>query len=159
MRLIPLSQGLFAKVDDADYDAVMQFKWYARKNGRGIYAARRIVKANGKTAVQYMHQFLIPGVPRVDHRDGNGLNNQRYNLRPATHQQNMQGFRQPKTGTTSKFRGVCWHKQHGKWQAQIKVDGRTKFLGHFTIEEDAARARDKATLKYYGPDAHFNFPI
>lgn len=146
-------------VDDADYDAVMQFKWFAQKKiNRGFYAARNTYK-DGKRGYQYLHQFLLPGVPEIDHADGDGLNDQRHNLRPATHQQNCRGFRYKKIGASSRFRGVSWSEERQKWEAKLKADGKTIHMGRFTIEEDAARARDKATLKYYGPDAQFNFPI
>lgn len=77
MKTIPLTRGLVALVDDADYEAVSQFKWRAVKNGRRFYAKRTIPKAFGIASghFQFLHQFLMPGVARVDHRDGNGLNN------------------------------------------------------------------------------------
>lgn len=158
MRTIALTQGKVALVDDADYEAVNAHKWYAKKIGRGWYAMRGVRRFDGKWITQSLHQFLMPGVSEIDHRDGNGLNNQRENIRPSTRQQNQQRFRSKPVGATSKFRGVSWHKGNRRWEASIKVDGKNIYLGNSTIEEDAARIRDKATLKYYGPDAHFNFP-
>lgn len=159
MRLIPLTQGKFAMVDNADYEAVSQFKWHAEKGRHGFYAVRNIIRADGKKRIQYLHQFLMPGVPQIDHRDGNGLNNQRCNIRPATHQLNGRGFRSKEFGATSQFRGVSWNQKRQKWETQIFVAGKRVFLGYFTDEIESAIARDKATLKYYGPDAQFNFPI
>lgn len=159
MKEIPLSQGKVALVDDADYEAVNIHKWYALKIGYTFYAVRNILKPDGKRTTQYLHQFLMPGVPRVDHRDGNGLNNWRENLRPATHKQNLRGFCHKMTGTSSKFRGVCWHKKALKWEARIVVNGHKIHLGLFSVETDAARARDVAALKYYGEGAQLNFKV
>lgn len=155
MKTIPLTQGQVALVDDADYEAVSQFKWYFNKG----YAARNILKPDGKRSIQYLHRFLMPGVAEVDHRDGNKLNDQRENLRSVTHQQNCQGSCRKRPGSTSKFRGVTWNKQCGKWQSQIMVDGKNICLGWFTEEAASARARDVAAIKYCGPSAHLNFPL
>lgn len=159
MKLIPLTQGKFAMVDDADYEAVSQFKWHVDKKGRRFYAARTLYKPGGKRTNQYIHQLLMPGVSRVDHRDGNGLNYQRENLRPATNRQNAQGFCHKKLGSTSKYRGVCWDKKVSKWMAYITVNSRLKFLGYFIDETKAAHAYDSAAIFYFGEWASTNFPI
>lgn len=159
MKLIPLTQGKFAMVDDADYESVNAHKWFAMEHGREFCAARNILRPDGKRRVQYMHRFLMPGVAEVDHKNGDALNNSREkNLRPVTHQQNMRGFRRKAIGKTSRFRGVSWDRSRFKWKAEIEVDGKRKFLGRFDSEEDAARARDAAARKYFGDGAHLNFP-
>lgn len=159
MKTIPLTQGKVALVDDADYGAVSQFKWYAAKMGRRFYAARALPRAGGKQVIQLLHQFLVPGTSGVDHRDGDGLNNQRFNLRPATHRQNGQGFRHKAAGTTSRFRGVYWNKRKKKWHARLKRNGNPAHLGYFSDETKAARAYDEAARKYFGDFASPNFPL
>lgn len=157
MKTILLTQGKVALVDDADYAATSQFKWHAQKSGRCWYAKRNVLRPDGKQTTQYLHQFLIPGVPEIDHEDGNGLNNQRYNLRPCSHKENVRAF-QNKRGDTSSFRGVSWNKARRKWQASI-YPGRTIYLGLFISEIEAARARDTAALKHFGEIAQLNFPV
>lgn len=156
MKTIPLTQGLVALVDDADFEAVNAFNWCADRRDRRWYASRKI---KGTNKQQYLHRFLLPESPRVDHRDGDGLNNQRKNLRPATRSQNMQGFQRKPRGTSSIYRGVTWSTKRNKWVAQIGFDGKGHFLGHFNVEADAARARDIASLKFFGKDAGLNFPL
>lgn len=159
MKLIPLTQGQFAMIDDADYEAVSAHTWHAQKSGGGFYAYRGVKKPNGKWTLQALHQFLMPGVGRIDHRDGNRLNDQRENLRPATCRQNGQGSQKKRLGTHSRFRGVTWHKRDLKWQAQINVNGKDLFLGYFTDEVAAAHAYDSAALLYFGEFASPNFDI
>lgn len=159
MKTIPLTQGKVAMVDDADFEAVNAHKWYAHNIGRRWCARRNVRKTDGKQTGQFLHQFLMPGVAEIDHRDGDALNNQRVNIRPATRRQNQQGFRWKEIGTTSNFRGVSWDKFHRKWKAQIQLGSRRTHLGYFEVEKDAAHAYDAAARKYFVDGfIHLNFP-
>ena len=61
-------------------------------------------------------------------------------------------------GKTSRFKGVCWDKSKGKWQAGITINRRYIFLGRYADETDAARAYDAAALAAWGEFARLNFP-
>ena len=156
MKEITLSQGKIALVDDADYQLVSQFKWHAEKRKCDIwYAKRNLYKPDGMRTTQYLHQFLIPGAQDIDHRDGNGLNNQRENIRPCTHAQNMCNAKRQSAGS-SRFKGVSY--RYRKWQAGIRFQSKSYHLGSFLIEEDAARAYDAAAKQFHGSFARLNFP-
>lgn len=85
----------------------------------------------------------------IDHIDGNRSNNTMKNLREATHQQNCCNTPR-RLDNTSSIRGVSWHKQHNKWQAQITFDSVNKFLGCFDNINDAKNAYITASEKYHG---------
>jgi hypothetical protein len=106
-----------------------------------------------------MHR-LITGAPagvEVDHRNGNGLDNRRSNLRLATTSQN-QGNQRLSRANTSGFKGVHWDKHRAKWKASIAGDNNDKHLGHFTDPSEAAHAYDSAARLRFGRFASVNFP-
>lgn len=151
-KIIPLTKGQSATVDDADFEWLAQWKWYAQSNGAGgFYAARREGRPR---ALVYMHR-LINATPDgfvTDHIDGNGLNNQRLNLRTASQLQNMMNRRGKKRGT-SKFKGVTLSPGSNKtkvWAAGIRLNGKLKFLGRFATEEEAGAAYACAAKAHYG---------
>lgn len=154
---VPLSAGHVAIVDAADAGQVLQYKWSA-KQGRGtIYGRRNVRRPDGTYASQSLHQFLT-GYELTDHRNGDGLDNRRANLREATPGENGQNCRK-RSHNTSGFKGVTWHKHRRKWLAQIKPgDGKNRFLGYFLTAEEAARAYDSAARELHGEYAAVNFP-
>lgn len=160
MRLIPLSQGLFAQVDDADYDYLRQWKWYAQKRTNTVYAT-----SHDKATVILMHRLILGLTDRyslTDHIDHNGLNNQRSNLRAASYSQNNSNRRSQKN-SLSKYLGVSLNIQKRKdrvyryWTAHIGKNNKRIRLGYFKTEEDAARAYDEAAKVHHGEFASLNF--
>lgn len=159
MKEIVLSNGMKTLVDDDDYEILSQHRWHAHvhKNKRGtiVYAeSRRMVKR--VVVRQSMHRLIVGAVSGelVDHRDGDGLNNQRANLRKCTRAEN--GRNAAKTGGrlgTSKFKGVDLHVGTGRWRARVG----SLYIGLFESEEDAARAYDSAAKELFGDFARANF--
>lgn len=155
---IELTQGYKALVDDEDYEYLSQFKW--RYHGDG-YA----VGANKKVSYLNMHRIILERKlgreltkdENTDHRDLDKLNNTRDNLRLATQSQNMANVSKH-PNTSSRFKGVGWHKNTGKWQARITVKGKNTHLGLFYDEEEAAKVYDRQALLAFGEFAYLNFP-
>ena len=154
MKRIPLTKGHYALVDDQDYALVSRYNWCAAtKKNYTAYAVRSTRKAiEGVRKTQQMHR-LIMGVTdptvKIDHKDGNGLNNRRENLRKATSAQNQFNRRVPTTNTSGCV-GVVWHKRRKRWRAQISGNRQYMFLGDFKSKSQAARARALAVSKYHG---------
>ena len=154
-KQIPLTQGFLATVDDADFDWLSQWKWRVRKSRKTIYACRDSKKGElqGQRRTIDMH-LIINGRQlgmQTDHRDGNGLNNTRANLRIATIAQNAQNRRPV---GASLYKGVCWHKREQKWLARIRINGKFIELGRFTNEKDAAAAYNTAAKNHFGEFAY-----
>ena len=148
MKLIPLSRGLFAKVDDADFAELSRFKWSAVKTKAGFYAVRteRGFEAIGrKRRCILMHRVLTQPQGRqvVDHQDRDTLNNQRSNLRVCSQSENMLNAPSHRD-SVSRFKGVSLHKGTGKWAAQF----RHRKLGLYPTEEAAAAAYNRAALEH-----------
>lgn len=150
---IPLTQGKFALIDEDDFEEVSRYRWHVVgvKDDKP-YAMNRVNRL-------FMHRLITKALPGelVDHRNCDGLDNRRTNLRIATKSLNTANQR-PKRGGTSKYKGVYQPKSSTLWVAYITKDQKRTYLGSFISEEDAAHAYDMAAIKLFGEFARVNFP-
>lgn len=149
---IELTKNKIATISADDYDKVKDFKWlYNQTSANTGYAATFYTDEDGSKKILYMHKLLLVAEEGyiVDHKDGDTLNNTRDNLRQVTVQQN-QFNRRKHSNNTSGFKGVCFHKRAGKWQATITKDGKKTFLGYYTTPEQASIAYQAAATALFG---------
>jgi hypothetical protein len=144
-------------VDNEDFAWLNQWKWNVIKGLNNYYASRNSRK-NGIKELIYMHRLIMntPKNMEVDHKDHNGLNNQKSNLRNCTQSQNQKNKR---ASGKSKYLGVTHYKHRNKYDyiaSQISMNGKIVRLGYFKTEKEAAIAYNEATLKYHGEFANFN---
>ena len=155
---LPLSRGLYAVIDAADFELVGQHKWCAIPS-RATWYAWRGIRAKGPGRMVSLHQTIFPAPPgmKVDHIDGDGLNNRRANLRHCTNQENCrnQGLAR---NNRSGFKGVSWYPNSGKWVATIWDGKRKVFLGYYADPVEAARSYDATARALFGAFARPNFP-
>jgi HNH endonuclease/AP2 domain len=145
-------------IDAEDWPRISGIKWSVSSDGgTRMYVSTRI---EGKK--NYLHRVLLKAPPgkRVDHRNGDSLDNRKENLRLASHQQNMFNRRKSHTfkgkPTASTFKGVTWERSRGRYKARIKKNGIYHYLGLFDNPRKAALAYDHAALDMFGEFAHTN---
>lgn len=157
-KLIPLTRGMFAVVDDDLFDKLSRYKWHAVKPHRKFYAATSVT-LEGVTYSIYMHRMVVglDGITglEVDHRDGDGLNNQKQNLRASNRSENMRN-RGKNSNNTSGYKGVYFCSRTKRWRARIQTNGIYTHLGRFATPEAAAAAYDAAAAKLHGEFARLN---
>lgn len=150
MKQISLTRGLFALVNDSDFEWLNQWKWCAFV-GRGgkYYAVRSTPRPNRKTI--YMHVFIADtsGGKKTDHKNGDTLDNRRRNLRACENKQNLWNSGRRKDNTSG-FKGVSWNSKAEAWEARIRVHPMRLHLGFFPMPDLAAKAYQIAARKYHG---------
>lgn len=165
MKLIPLTQGKFAQVDDEDYERINKYKWCAHKQPDTYYAVRTCIIKGKQVTLQMHREILLLDTLKesdlklvCDHKSRNGLNNQKSNLRICTKSQNLCNSKSRKN-STSKYLGVYKsinNKKYIYWVAGIQVNKTKIYLGCFKNEIDAAKAYNDAAVKYHGEFANIN---
>lgn len=144
-------------VDDEDYEELNKYEWYLMSiyhTKSKIFYARRY----GNDNAILMHRVVLglqSSKEHGDHVDGNGLNNQKYNLRSSTHSQNQANSKK-KPNSFSEYKGVVKREKRRKFQSEIRVGGKKINLGNFTDEQQAALAYNKAAIRYFGEFAKLN---
>lgn len=160
MATIPLTQGKMALIDDEDLERCLAHKWCAfqpKRRPGAWYAVTGIRKPDGRKTTMALHRFLM-GNPKgmdVDHRDGDGLNNRRLNIRVATRSQNIANQVRRSHGK-SRYKGVS-KTTGGKYFSYIKPKQEYIYLGVFSSEREAAQAYDCAAVLHFGAFASLNF--
>ena len=158
MKLIKLTQGKFAKVDDENFEWLSQFKWCFDSAG---YAVRNVYSKDSRGRkvhkAIYMHRLVLgtPEGKQTDHINGDGLDNQLSNLRIASCSENAfnQGAHKD---SRSGIKGVSWHARNQAWVGQIRIGGKRISLGYFKDINAATRAYNAAAIKYHGSFARLN---
>ncbi|MBB5150284.1 HNH endonuclease [Ureibacillus thermosphaericus] len=134
-------------IDKDDFDKVNEFSgtWSAKKDGNTHYAEIR----NGKSFIK-IHRLIMNynGNKVIDHKNGNGLDNRKSNLRIVTHKVNSRN-RKPSKNNKSGVTGVGYNKSSNKWEVQIKVDGKSKYLGLFNELQEAKEMRKVGEIVYW----------
>lgn len=152
MKKIKLTQGKYALVDNEDYEYLNQWKWYCHVDVKGHTSyAKRTVNIKGRNSIAvHMHRKIV-GAKRgqlVDHKNRNGLDNRRKNLRVVTGYQNQ--WNRKKIKSSSKYRGVSWHALSLKWMARLSHRNKKIYLGTYKTQREAYEVYMKAILKYRG---------
>jgi hypothetical protein len=161
MKEIPLTCNQTAIVDDEDFERVSKLKWRAMKCIRDGQIRWYGAHSNPDHTTTLLHRFVMnaPAGMQVDHRDGNGLDCRRHNLRVCTNAQNAANSAKKKGSST--YKGVYLDRDAAtarRWAAHIRVNYAYKWLGRYVTEEEAARAYDDAARAAFGKFACVNFP-
>lgn len=136
-------------VDDEDFDLMSRRKWALQKTSNSFYAQRQI-----KGVKKYAHRLIMnEPLELIDHIDGNGLNNQKSNLRICDHSGNSRNSIKPITNKSG-YKGVCYSK--GAYYVGIYVDNKRIHIGSFKDAIEAAKAYNNAAIKYHGEFARLN---
>lgn len=155
MKRVLLTKGKFALVDDEDFEKVSKFRWYAEKaKGKNKFYA-----AHKRDKKKYLHRFVMrdPKGKQIDHRNNDGLDCRKMNLRVATNQQNrMSSVKTKRNKKSSRYKGVTFDKRSGRFIAQIMKAGKHFHLGSSLNQKDCAKMYNKAALKLFGSFAKLN---
>ena len=139
-KTIPLTKGYKAMVDDEDYEMLVAVgKWHAHRSRNVEYAEHLTPHVNGKQTTVKMHHLILhtPRGMQIDHIDGNGLNNQKNNLRVVTNRINHMNR---KWERKSQYPGITWERRRKHWVAQAQINGKHIHIGSYPTEELAHQA-------------------
>ncbi len=154
---VPLTKGYEAVIDAADVPLVGGHAWHAKehfdRNGKlkVVYAARNTTIAPGRQKTLRMHREIL-GAPEdleIDHRDSNGLNNRRQNLRPATEAENIRNARL-RRDNKSGVKGLSWVSRDKVWRTCVYADGKVAFVRYFKCRSAAEQALAEARTRLHG---------
>lgn len=157
MPELTLTNGHVLLFDEEDSELISQHNWHAWRcrPTAPYYAATNVKLSNGKKTIKYLHRLLAgESGMEVDHRNGNGLDNRRSNLRISTRQQNAANIGLSKANKSG-YKGVCWIKRRNSY----KVTFQLKHLGYFKDAWEGAQAYNAAAIQTNGEFARLNTQI
>jgi len=158
MREIPLTRGKIALVDDKDFTELSKVKWTAHKGLHTWYAKRKVAGRHVAMHREILGLTFGDGI-LIDHKDFDGLNNQRHNLRICNKQQNSAHTLSRRARKRGHYRGVGKFRDKTRtkpWVARIGLQGKFYSLGVFYTEEAAALAYNLAAQRHFGEFARLN---
>ena len=146
-KIIPLTKGKFAKVDNEDFDRLNNYTWSLNCDGYAV-----------NSQVGLMHRFIIntPNDMKTDHINHDRLYNRKHNLRTCTNQQNQMN-RSINVLNNSGYKGVYKYEKYNKWMSRIKINGKTKYIGLYNSPLEAAKSYDEKAKELFGEFANTNF--
>jgi hypothetical protein len=160
LKILSKAHGIkTAYIGYMDWGKVKKYKWHLNKGRKDLFYLATNITYNGKRKKTLVHRLITntnyKGVKIVDHINHNGLDNRQFNLRLASPSDNSRNTRKAKN-TSSKYKGVCWHKRDRFWNAHIFVKGRLVFLGNYESETEAALMYNEAARQAFGEYACLN---
>lgn len=161
---IDTTKGYVILVDIIDIDVSM-INWWAvsSKLTDNIYVKGYIDKKEvfiHRVIMEKMINRKLLNTEHIDHINHNGLDNRRTNLRIVTRSENLENRKKGSLfagkPTTSKYKGVTFHKRDQKWYAQIVKDCKHIHIGTFMSEQEAAIAYNIKAKELFGNFAKLN---
>ncbi|MCK4260426.1 MAG: HNH endonuclease [Halanaerobiales bacterium] len=155
-------------VDDEDFERVNKYKWHVYSSRNTFYAITNLPSYRHPISRKrirkglLLHRFVMEAKEgeEVDHRNHDGLDNRKENLRVATGSQNHRNRQKSESfcgePCTSKYKGVSWQKSTKKWRTRIDLNKKQHYIGSFTDEIEAAKAYNKAASTHFGEFAYLN---
>lgn len=145
-------------IDDDDYGMVNKYSWNISIKDKNEYASAYLLGSGHRGTRIYAHRLIMNAErgQHIDHKNGDGLDNRRGNLRISTNQENHFNTRK-KSKSSSIYKGVTWENRRKHWVAQIMIDGKHIYIGKFDSEVDAAKAYDSRAKELFGDFANLNF--
>jgi hypothetical protein len=157
MKIIKLNSrkypGHKVIVDDEDFEELSRYNWHpANSHDKKVaYAKGHIdgILIKMHRFILKIHEYDIKN-KLIDHKDQNGLNNQKDNLRICDNSKNKQNANKRKVKCSSKYKGVSFNKALCKWQSYIMINQKRFHIGYYNIEEDAALAYNEKAIELFG---------
>lgn len=156
------AENLWAIIDLEDLERVISFPytWYAKLNksiGKYYVYTSEYCTETKRCKPIFLHQFIVDAKGKtVDHKNNDGLDNRKSNLRVVLDKNNSTNRRSKNKNNTSGYRNVCWSKSYNKWIVQMQVNKKHKVLGQFDDVHEAGKFAEEMRKKYYGEFAGKN---